>query len=123
MLVDLYDGAMAEDHCSLRIPTWLWLRHEAVVGNHTADLKLYLDWRIHHPEVELGPDVEPPHNFTATFRIEPVRWQLFLSTVPEGEGSADLRRYIWWRVLNPTEPLPGSRLPPLLRASRRPACV
>lgn len=114
---------MADDHRSLRAPHWLWAQHEQVVGNHTADLKLYLDWRIHHPDIVLGPDVQPPHDFLAKIRVEQVLWDAFLDTVPDDEGSSDLRRYIWWRIQNPDLPLPGRRLPPLRRSGRHVACV
>lgn len=114
---------MAEDHRSLRVPYWLWTQHEQTVGNHTADLRLFIDWRIHHPGVALGPDVEPPHDFLATFRVEQVLWEMFLDSVPDEEGSADLRRYIWFRVRHPDAPLPGRRVPPTRRAGRPVACV
>lgn len=116
---------MADEHHSLRLPYWLWSRYEAVVGNigRTPDLKRFMDWRIEEPDVQLGEDVELPYQFTATFRIESTRWDLFAETVGEGDVSADLRRYIWWRVQNPKAPLPGRRLPPMPRRTRRLAGV
>lgn len=116
---------MADDHHSLRVPSRLWNRYATVVGNigRGPDLKRFMAWRLDDTQTVLGPDVDPPHDFTATFRIEPVRWQLFTDTIGEGEVSAELRRYIWWRVQHPSEPLPGRRLPPMVRHTRRPACV
>jgi hypothetical protein len=116
---------MADDHHSLRIPSWLWRRYAAVVGNvgRGPDLKIFMDWRIDNPDTRLGPDVAPPHDFLATFRVELERWELFTDTVADLDASAELRRYIWWRSQNPEEPLPGRRVPPLQRWKRRPACV
>lgn len=116
---------MADDHRSLRLPSWLWKQYAAVVGNigRTPDLKQFMAWRIEDTETVLGVDVAPPHDFTATFRIEQVRWELLAGTVGEGEISGELRRYIWWRVQNPDAPLPGRRLPPMPRRTRRLAGV
>lgn len=116
---------MADDHHSLRLPRALWERYEDVVGNigRTADLKLFMDWRIDNPEVTLGPDVPPPHDFSATFRIEELRWEMFADTVGPGKVSGHLRRYVRWRVRNPDLPLPGRRLPPMRRNTRPVACV
>jgi hypothetical protein len=114
---DLYDVAMAEVHRSLRAPTWLWQRHEQVVGEHTADLTSYIDWRWAHPDVVLGPDVDKPYDFLATFRVERHHWDRFLRAVPVDQASADLRRYIWWRVQHPALELPGND------RARQPVCA
>ncbi len=120
---DLYDEPMAEDHRSLRAPRWLWEEHEKVVDNHSGDLRLYMDWRIHHSGIVLGPDVEPPHDFLATFRVEQALWDGFQAAVPAGAGSADLRSYIWFRVQYPNRRLPSRVLHPEPRTVRWPACV
>lgn len=122
---DLYAEAMADDHHSLRVPRWLWSRYAEVVGNigRAPDLKRFMAWRLDDSATELGPDVEPPHDFTATFRVPDELWNLFAGDMAEGEISAELRRYIWWRVQHPKEPLPGRRLPPLRRSTRHVACV
>lgn len=111
--------SMADNHHPLRLPKWLWLQYARVVGDvgRTADLKVFMDWRIDHTGVLLGPDVAAPHDFLATLRIEPERWNLFKATLDEGECSAQMRSYIWWRVLHPAVPLPGRRLGPLRRGS------
>lgn len=116
---------MAENHRPLRVPLWLWQRYAEVVGDvgRTADLKTFLAWRIDNPPVELGDDVAAPYDFLAKFRVDLDLWELFLRTVADDEGSSEMRRYIWWRVQHPDAPLPGRRVPPLQRWSRRPACV
>ncbi len=116
---------MAEDHRSLRLPHWIWDLYADVVGDigRAADLRHYMDWRIDNPGVGLGDDVQPPHEFLTTLRVETIRWELFAEAVGESNASADLRRYIWWRLQHPAAPLPGRRLPPLRRSTRRPACV
>lgn len=116
---------MAEDHHSLRAPRWLWQQYAGVVGDigRTPDLKLFMDWRIDNPQVVLGPDVDQPYDVLTTIRVEPERWELFVDTVAGGDCSSELRRYMRWRVQHPTEPLPGRRMPPMRRQSRRPACV
>lgn len=116
---------MTDLHHSLRIPRRLWEQYADVVGSigRTSDLKRFMEWRMDDPETVLGEDVAPPHDFLATFRIEPVRWDLFAGNVAEGDVSAELRRYIHWRVRHPDAPLPGRRLPPIRRHTRRVACV
>lgn len=118
---DLYDGAMAE----MRVPDWLWRRFADVVGDvgRTADLKQYMGWQIDNPDQWLGDDVEPPHDFPARLRVDNTLWQMFMDTVGEGFCSSRLRAYIWWRVQNPEEPLPGRRVPPIRRDSRQPIPV
>jgi hypothetical protein len=122
---DLYDVAMADDHHPLRLPHWLWKQYASVVGDigRTSDLKRFMDWRLDDTDTVLGPDVAAPHDFLTTFRVEPMLWELFAGTVGDGNASGELRRYIWWRIQHPNEPLPGRRLPPMPRRSRRPACV
>lgn len=123
---DLYDVAMAENpHRSLWLPQWLWTKYATVVGDRgrTADLKTFMDWRIDHTDLVLGPDVAAPYDFLATVRIESDRWDLYMATVGAGEGSAEMRRYIRWRIQHMSDPLPGRRLGPLRRNSRRPALV
>jgi hypothetical protein len=122
---DLYDVAMADNpHRSLWLPPWLWTQYASVVGDRgrTADLKMFMDWRIDHTEPVLGPDVAPPCDFLATLRVESERWELYMDTVGEGEASAEMRRYIWWRIQHPSDPLPGRRLGPM-RRDGRPAMV
>lgn len=117
---------MADNHRPIRTPYWLWQQYASVVGDvgRTADLKRFQDWQIDNPGDTIGPDVDGPHDFLTTLRIETERWELFLDTVPDGDGSARMRAYMWWRVQHPTDPLPGRRVPPLRRQSRPPAlCV
>jgi hypothetical protein len=116
---------MAENHRPLRVPLWLWHQYAGPVGDlgRTPDLKLFMDWQIDNPLLEIGPDVAGPHDFLAKIRVEQERWDLFLDTVPEDDGSARLRAYMWWRVRNPLAPLPGRRTPPMRRQSRPVACV
>jgi hypothetical protein len=116
---------MADNHHPLRLPSWLWRQYAKVVGNvgRTPDLKVFMDWRIDNTDVELALDVTTPYDFLATLRIEPARWQLFAETVEDRSCSSELRRYIWWRVQHPDEPLPGRRLGPLRRESQRPVLV
>lgn len=113
------------NHRSLRLPQWLWERYGEVVGDvgRTSDLKVFQDWRIDHSDVHLGDDVAGPYDFLATLRIESARWDLYCDTVGDGAATSDMRRYIWWRVQHPSDPLPGRRLGPLRRQSRRPALV
>lgn len=115
---------MADNHRPLRLPFWLWLDYADVIGDvgRTADLKVFMDWRIDN-DLPFGPDVDPPYDFLTTLRIESARWQLFMETVGEGECSSEMRRYIWWRVQHPAQPLPGRRLGPLRKQSRRPVLV
>lgn len=123
---DRYDVAMADNpHRSLWLPLRLWTQYAEVVGNggRTADLKIFMDWRIDHPDLVLGPDVAAPYDFLTTLRVESRRWELYLKTVGEREGSAEMRRYISWRIQHPSDPLPGRRLGPLRREVRRPALV
>jgi len=116
---------MADDHHSLRLPHWLWSQYAGVVGNigRSPDLKRFMAWRVEDPDTVLGEDVAPPHDFLATLRVEAVRWDLFGETVGEGDVSAELRRYIWWRIQHPDAPLPGRRMPPMPRRTRRLAGV
>lgn len=109
--VDLYDVGMAVVHRSLRLPRWLWEAHKSVAGDHTADILPFLLWRPRNVGVELGPDVDTPYEFTATIRVDEDVWNAFLAAVPEDEGSAEVRRYIWARVQDP-----GARLPELCAA-------
>jgi hypothetical protein len=115
---------MADNHRPLRLPTWLWLQYAKVVGNagRTDDLKVFMDWRIDHRGLELGDDVAAPYDFLTTLRVELERWKMFRDSVDDRECSAELRRYIWWRVQHPDTPLPGRRLGPL-RRERRDALV
>lgn len=116
---------MADVHRSLRLPLWLWQRYAAVVGDvgRSPDLKRYMAWQIDNPRVVLGPDVEPPYDFLATLRVPELLWELFAGDLAEGDVSASLRAYIWWRVQRPDDPLPGGRMPPLRRQSRNPVPV
>lgn len=116
---------MADNHRPLRAPLTLWRQYADVVGDigRTSDLKLFMDWQVDNPDAEIGPDVDGPHDFLATLRVEAERWEMFLDTVPYDDGSARLRGYMWWRIQHPDEPLPGRRVPPMRRQSRRPACV
>jgi hypothetical protein len=116
---------MAENHRPLRVPHWLWQQYAGVVGDvgRTSDLKKFVAWQIDNPDLEIGPDIEGPHDFLAKIRTELELWDLFLETVPEDDGAARLRAYIWWRVQNPSAPLPGRRMPPMRRQSRPVACV
>jgi hypothetical protein len=114
---------MANDnHRALRLPGWLWDKYADVVGDlgRTSDLKIYMDWRSENPYAVLGPDVAAPYEFSTTLRIESERWELFMDTVGEGNCTADMRRYVWWRVQHPTTRLPGRRLGPLRREKRQP---
>jgi hypothetical protein len=113
------------NHRSLWLPRWLWEQYGTIVGNvgRTGDLKVFMDWRIDHPDLVLGPDVDPPYDFLATLRIESDRWDMYLETVDDGAGSSGMRRYVSWRVQHPSKPLPGRRLGPLRRESPRPALV
>lgn len=121
--IDLYAEVMAEDHHALRISAKLWKAFAGIVGDigRGTDLKRYLDWRSEHPDHWLGPDPAGPHDFLATFRVERVRWDLYSDAVPAGRISSDLRSYVQWRVHHPSQPLPGRRLPPIARRTRRPA--
>jgi hypothetical protein len=97
-----------------------------VVGDRgrTTDLKSFIDWAIDHPGVLLGDDLAGPHDFMPTLRVEPARWELFLDAIGDVDYSSALRCYINWRIQNPDAPLPGRRVPPFKRSSRRPlACV
>jgi hypothetical protein len=117
---------MAENqHRSLWLPQWLWTQYATVVGNlgRTADLKVFMDWRIDHTDLTLGPDVAAPYDHLATLRIEAGRWELYMDTVGHRECSAEMRRYIWWRIQHPSDPLPGRRLGPLRRHREQPALV
>lgn len=117
--------AMADNHRPLRLPKWLWQQYARVVGDvgRTPDLKIFMDWCMDNTTVDLGPDVAAPYDFLATLRVEPERWEAFLDAVGDRGASRRLRTYIWWRVQHPHDPLPGRRLGPLRRSSRRPALV
>ncbi len=115
---------MTEDssHHTLRLPKWLWEQYGKIVGNlgRTPDLKIYMDWQLDNPNAELGDDVAGPCDFSTTLRIEPERWAAFMSTVGKGDCTEEMRRYIWWRVQHPRDPLPGRKLGPLRRERRLP---
>lgn len=118
---DLYDVGMAEaHHHSLRLPLWLWERYEDVAGENqrSPDLKEFMAWRPAHADLELGPDVELPYDFTATFRVDDDLWDAFVDGIPDGDVSGMLRRYIWRRVRHPEQALPSGR-----RGARHLACV
>jgi len=113
------------NHRSLRLPSWLWQQYGKVVGDigRASDLKVFMDWRIDHTDAVLGDDVAAPHDFLTTLRVEEPRWEMFMATVGDSECSAEMRRYIWWRIQHPQDPLPGRRLGPLRRQSRAAALV
>lgn len=99
------------NHSSLRVPSWLWRQFGETVGKRSPDLRIFMNWKVLHPDVVLGDDVEAPHDFLATLRIDPQAWDLFMASVGDGDGSAELRRYIWWRVQHPDCRLPDCREP------------
>lgn len=116
---------MADDLHSFRTPKWLWKAHGEVVGDvgRAPDLKEFMSWRIDNPGVPLGPDVDLPYEITPSVRVHPDLWTPFAGCVADGDCSAELRRYMNWRVAHPREPLPGRRRGPLRRQSRPVACV
>jgi hypothetical protein len=107
------DNPSLLNHSSLRVPSWLWTKYAETVGKYgrSPDLRIFMDWKILHPDMVLGEDVAAPHDFLATLRVEPEDWDRFLDSVGDDEGSAELRRYIWWRVQHPGARLPDCRRP------------
>lgn len=51
-------------------------------------------------------------------RVDGELWAAYAEVVGDLGRSADIKRYIEWRVDNPTTPLPGSRRGPVKRVRR-----
>lgn len=107
---------MADTHRALRLPADLWERYALVAGKYgrAADLKIYRDWRIAHPDHVLGDDAMGPHDFLRNLRVDLEQWNRFMKVVGERACSSDHRRYIRWRVANPHRPLPSQQQAPAL---------
>lgn len=100
-----------ENGHGFKLPLPLWQRYADVVGNggRSADLKAYIDWRVEHPGVVLGPDASTGCDTFKKIRVDEQLWAEYARCVSLGDRSADIRAYINFRVANPTLPLPGRR--------------
>lgn len=108
--VDLYDGLMTDTpHHALRLPKPTWRRYGQIVGNRSGDLKTFMDWAPENPGALLAEDCIGPFDFTATMRVEPLRWELFVASLGPADCSAALRCYINWRIAHPDAPLDSAR--------------